>query len=167
MRANASAWHGGGGGRVSQPDEAGATRPLSDEDYRSIAAFRAAIRRFLRSSEEAARSIGLTPQQHQALLAIRGHPGPDLPAVRDLAGALQLRHHSVVGLVDRLEESGYVRRLPSPTDSRVVLLAITDEGDRMLAELTGAHIQEQARLGAIINELNLRPRERDAGQSSG
>jgi DNA-binding MarR family transcriptional regulator len=148
----------GGGGGVSQSDESVATKALTDGDYRTIADFRAAIRRFLRFSEEAARSIGLTPQQHQALLAIRGYHGPDLPAVRDLAEALQLRHHSVVGLVDRLEEGGYVRRLPSPTDSRVVLLAITEKGERMLDELTGAHIREQERLGAIARDLAGRQR---------
>jgi DNA-binding MarR family transcriptional regulator len=143
---------------VSQSGESVATTPLSDQDYQTIAAFRAAIRRFLRFSEEAARSIGLTPQQHQALLAIRGFPGPDLPAVRDLAEALQLRHHSVVGLVDRLEEGGYVRRLPSPTDSRVVLLAITDKGEQRLDELTGAHMREQERLSAIVRDLSGRQR---------
>jgi DNA-binding MarR family transcriptional regulator len=143
----------GGGGGVNQAGESVAMEPLSDADYQAIAAFRAAIRRFLRFSEEAARAIGLTPQQHQALLAIRGYPGPGLPAVRDLAGALQLRHHSVVGLVDRLEESGLVRRVPSTVDSRVVHLAITDEGERMLAELTGAHIQEQERFSAIARDL--------------
>ncbi|HET7095428.1 MAG TPA: MarR family transcriptional regulator [Thermomicrobiales bacterium] len=142
-----------GGGWVSQADESVATHPLTDEDYRSIADFRAAIRRFLRFSEESARSIGLTPQQHQALLAIRGFHGPDRPAVRDLAEALQLRHHSVVGLVDRLAEAGYVRRMSSPTDNRVVLLAITDHGEEMLDELTGAHIREQERLSAIVREL--------------
>ncbi|HEU5432152.1 MAG TPA: MarR family transcriptional regulator [Thermomicrobiales bacterium] len=139
---------------MSQPDESVATKPLSDDDYQTIAAFRAAIRRFMRFSEEAARSIGLTPQQHQALLAIRGFAGPGLPAVRDLAEALQLRHHSVVGLVDRLEEGGYVRRLPSPTDSRVVLLEITADGERMLAELTGVHMREQERLSAIVRDLS-------------
>ncbi len=141
---------------MSQSGESVAKRALSDEDYQAIAAFRVAIRRFLRFSEEAARAIGLTPQQHQALLAIRGFPGPGQPAVRDLAEALQLRHHSVVGLVDRLEESGYVRRVPSSVDSRVVNLAITDDGERMLAELTGAHLHEQERLSSIVRDLSRR-----------
>src|SRR4051812_27899498 len=101
----------------------------TDEDYRAIAAFRAALRRFLHFSEEAARSVGLTPQQHQLLLAIRGAASDEPPTVGQLAEALQLRHNSTVGLVDRLSQAGLVGRETSAVDSRRVHVSLTPEGE--------------------------------------
>src|SRR5690606_30729116 len=90
--------------------------PLSDRDYRALAEFRSALRRFLHFSEQAAREAGITPAQHQLLLAVRGFAGPGTPVVGDLAEALQLRHHSTVELVDRAERAGLVTRVPDPDD---------------------------------------------------
>ena len=83
---------------------------LTDEDYQALAAFRAGLRSFLRFSEDAARSVGLTPQQHQLLVSIRGHTGPEPPTVGDLAKALQLKHHSAGELVNRIVQRGYARQ---------------------------------------------------------
>ena len=90
-------------------------KPLTDEDFQALAAFRAALRQFVRFSEEAAREAGLTPQQHQALVAIRGHVGDEPPTVGELAEALQVKHHSAVGLVDRIVQRGFARRDPQPS----------------------------------------------------
>lgn len=140
-----------------------ADHALSDADYRRIAAFRTELRRFLRFSEDAAREVGLTAQQHQALLAIRGHAGAGPPSVGELAAALQLRHHSVVGLVDRLEEAGLVRRETDPGDNRRVLLRISPGGDAVLGKLTQAHLDEHARLREMLHREAPPSRPRSAG----
>ena len=72
------------------------------EPYQQLAEFRYQIRRFLHFSEEAARRAGITPQQYLTLLAVRGFPGRDRVTVSELAERLKIRHHSTVGLIDRM-----------------------------------------------------------------
>ncbi len=87
---------------------------LTRKDFEQLLAFRTSLRRFQRWSEDQARAAGLTHVQHQLLVAVRGHPGPEPPTVGDLAGYLLQRHHSTVELVDRNESAGLVRGA-SPT----------------------------------------------------
>src|ERR1017187_10959937 len=95
-------------------------KPLVKSEYETLAAFRYALRQFMRFSEAAAREAGITAQQHQALLAVKGFPGRDRVTVGELAERLQLRHHSTVGLVDRLVAGEVVlRRLTPRTAGRV------------------------------------------------
>src|SRR5512147_3089012 len=101
---------------------------VSKDQYEGLAAFRYAIRQFLRFSEEAVLAVGLTPQQHQALLAIKGFPGRDTITIGELAERLQIKHHSAVGLVDRLVSQGLVVRQPAADDRRQVFLCITPHG---------------------------------------
>jgi DNA-binding MarR family transcriptional regulator len=108
-------------------------------DYQRLAAFRYALRRFLRFSEEAAVAVGLTPQQHQALLAIEGMPERRRVSITELAERLQLTHHSVVGLLDRLERERLVKRMRSRTDKRVSFVRVTPRGRGLLRKLTTAH----------------------------
>jgi DNA-binding MarR family transcriptional regulator len=117
---------------------------LTDQDYRDILVFRDHLRRFLAWSEDQARAAGLTSAQHQLLLAVRGHPGPDPPTVGDVAEHLRLRHHSVVGLVDRAEAAGLVRRIADHDDRRVVRIALRPAGRAALAHLTALHLTELA-----------------------
>lgn len=119
-------------------------RPARARDYELLAEFRYAMRRFLAFSERAAGAAGLTPQQHQALLAVKGFRGR--VGVGELAERLQLRHHSAVGLVDRLEQRGLLARERSTDDARRVLLAVTSRGERILARLSAAHRDELRRL---------------------
>ncbi len=129
-------------------------RDLTDSDYRALAAFRYQLRRFIAFSEGEARGVGLEPQQHQALLALRGLPDGTAPTVRALADRLMLRHHTVVGLVDRLEERGLVQRERAPEDRRQVRLAITRRGDQLLRRLSLAHRDELARSApALVDAL--------------
>ena len=121
------------------------TQPLSDREYRSLAEFRHALRTFLRFSEEAARDAGLTPAQHQLLLAIRGHPNADTPSTSDIAERLQLKLHSTVELVARAEANGLVVRVVDEGDARRALLALTPEGESKLAELSVLHRRELKR----------------------
>ncbi len=128
---------------MSVPVDPGSRR-FSDQDYRDILAFRDRLRRFVAWSEEQAKAAGLTPSQHQLLLAVRGHPAPDPPTIGELAEHLQLRHHSVVGLVDRAESAGLVRRSPDPSDRRVVRVVLEPAGSEALEELTALHFAELA-----------------------
>jgi DNA-binding MarR family transcriptional regulator len=120
---------------------------LTREDYRALAEFRHQIRCFLRFSEEAARAAGLEPQQHQALLALKGLPAAREPTIRALAEQLQIRHHSAVELVDRLVERGLVLRERGGADRRQVLLALTAAGDELLCELSVHHLAELHTVG--------------------
>ena len=129
------------------------TRQLSDGDYEQLLRFRTGLRRFLRWSEAAATAAGLTPAQHQLLLAIRGHAGRAEPTIGDVADALLVRHHSAVGLVDRAEAAGLVRRHVDRDDARVVRLTLTAAGSRRLANLTHAHLDELAMLSSTLRPL--------------
>jgi DNA-binding MarR family transcriptional regulator len=120
---------------------------LSKADYEQLAAWRYSLRRFLRFSEEAASEAGVTPQQHQALLAIQGMPGRDEATMGELAERLQLRHHSAVELVDRLETAGLMRRNVSAEDGRQVRLTVTAKGLKLLEKLTLTHREELKRVG--------------------
>lgn len=122
-------------------------RKVSQAEYEALADFRQAVREFLRFSETAAAAAGLTPRQHQALLALRGTRGTALLSIGDLAGRLYVRHHSAVGLVDRLAALGLVQRRPGKPDRRRVLLALTAAGRRVLDGLSAAHREELRQLG--------------------
>ena len=127
---------------------------LRDRDYVKLLAFRVGLRQFLRWSEEQAAAVGLTPAQHQLLLAIRGHPDPRGPSVGEMAGYLCTRHHSVVQLIDRTEQLGLVTRSrEDDQDRRVVRLALTTAGEHKLALLSAAHLEELRRLAPLVDAL--------------
>ena len=125
-------------------------RTLTKADYETLAAFRYALRRFLHFSEEAATRAGLTPQQHQALLAIKGFPGREQVTVGELAEKLQIRHHSAVGLVNRLAREELVQREAAPGDLRKVNVSLTDSGMRVLEELSASHAEELRQVGPNV-----------------
>jgi len=133
-----------------------ASADLTDSEYRVLSRFRFALRVFLRFSEQAARDAGLTPNQHQLLLAVRGFPD-GAPAISDVAEWLQLRHHSTVELVDRAVEAGLVLRRTDPEDRRRQRLTLTREGERLLASLSAAHREElrrfRAEMADVLREL--------------
>jgi len=112
------------------------------EEYRSLAEFRYQIRRFLGFSEGQVRAAGMEPQQHQLLLAIMGLPDGAMATIGELAGRLQLKHHSTVELVNRLEKLGYVARRMSEHDRRQVIVHLTDAGASILRKLSIAHHEE-------------------------
>ena len=126
---------------------------LGDAEYQQLLEFRDGLRRFFRFSEEQAAAVGLTPAQHQLLLAIRGHRGPQAPTVSDVAEHLQLRRHSVVGLINRAEAAGLLNRAPDQADQRVVRLTLTRLGARRLEQLSALHIEELRRLAPSLRPL--------------
>lgn len=111
-------------------------------DYAALAEFRYQIRRFLRTSEDAARSAGVEPQHHQLLLALKGAPADTRATVAWLAERLQLNHNSVVGLLDRLEGRDLIARHRDEEDQRRVIISITPAGDDVLHELSLFHLEE-------------------------
>ncbi len=126
---------------------------LDDQQYRDLLRFRTALRRFLHWSEQQAAAAGLTAQQHQLLLAIRGHEGAAPPTVGDVADSMLLKHHSLVELVDRAEQAGFVTRTVDTDDRRIVRLEVTGSGLRVLEKLSAAHLQELARLAPAIERV--------------
>ncbi|HTV38950.1 MAG TPA: MarR family transcriptional regulator [Candidatus Sulfotelmatobacter sp.] len=130
-----------------------AAKKITKEHYVMLAEFRYALRQFLRFSENAAHGAGLTPQQHQAMLAIKGFPGPDPIKIGELAERLQILHHSAVGLVDRLVAQKHARRLRDATDRRQVRLALTARGEAALEKLSESHWEQLSRIGPRIKEI--------------
>jgi DNA-binding MarR family transcriptional regulator len=122
-------------------------------DYQALANFRYALRQFLEFSASAAKSVGLTPQQHQALLSIIGAPEGQPITVGFLAERMLLKHHSTVELVDRLVELDLLSRNPDAADRRKVLLGLTPKGRRLLTKLSTAHIEELRRIRPAFADL--------------
>jgi DNA-binding MarR family transcriptional regulator len=125
-------------------------RPLTDADYERLAEFRYLLRRFLVFSEQAAEQAGLTAQQHQALLAIKGVGTARPMTTGNLAERLGTRHHSAVGLVDRLLSKSLVKRKTGSEDKRQVLLTLTPKAETLLATLSAAHRDELRRLAPLL-----------------
>lgn len=115
---------------------------LSIHEFQALAEFRFQIRRFLRFSEDQARAIGIEPQQHQLLLAIKGLPDGVKPTIGEIASRMLIRHHSAVELVDRLAEHDAVERVPAEEDHREVFVRLTKKGETLLHKLSVAHHDE-------------------------
>jgi DNA-binding MarR family transcriptional regulator len=122
-------------------------------DYRHLLELRTGLRRFLRWSEHQAQQAGVTPAQHQLLLAVRGHADPRGPTVGDVADYLVLRHHSAVGLVDRAAAAGLVERGKDRENSSAVRLRLTEQGSRALDALSELHLRELAHLAPTMHGL--------------
>ena len=132
------------------PTRNGRGKPLAKEDFEALARFRFGIRAYLRFSEETVRERGVTPQQYQLMLAVKGFPGREWASVRELAERLQLRHHSVVELINRAQAQELVQRSPDPDDARVVRVSLTRAGDRLLADLAELHREQLARMHEVL-----------------
>jgi DNA-binding MarR family transcriptional regulator len=127
---------------------------LTLSDYEALAELRYQIRRFLSFSEQAARSAGLEPRQHQLMLGLKGLPASKRPTIGELAERLQIQHHSGVELVNRLARSGYIKRARGGEDRREVLLALTPKGEKVLRKLSLHHRAELRMAGpALVKAL--------------
>lgn len=127
---------------------------LSKAEFEAIATFRYSLRRFLRFSERAARREGITPQQHQLLLTVRGMPAGEQVTVSALAERLQMQQQSMVGLIDRTEAQGLVRREQGTVDRRQVFIRLTPTGEARLQRLSVQHRRElTTMLQALSSEM--------------
>ena len=128
------------------------TAALTDADYAALADFRYALREFQAFSEVRVAEYGLTPQQHQALLAIRGARDARV-SIGYIAARLILKPHSASGLIDRLEALGLVERRTSPDDGRQALIELTGEATVLLEKLSHTHREEILRLRPLLSTL--------------
>jgi DNA-binding MarR family transcriptional regulator len=135
------------GGDETRPDR------LTQADYEALARLRYALRRFLAFSSSAAQSKGLPPQQHQALLAIKGSPGGRPMTVGLLAEQLLIAPHSATELVGRLVDAGLVTRETDPADRRRLVLSLTREAEDLLAALSAAHLREIREIAPALVEV--------------
>lgn len=126
---------------------------LSDAEYARLLRFRTELRRFDAWSRTEAVRFGLTSAQHQLLLAVRGHAGEQPPTIGELAEYLLVRHHSVVELVDRTADLGFVRRVPDRHDHRVVRVQLTPRGRHAVRALSEVHLEELRRLAPLFEGL--------------
>jgi DNA-binding MarR family transcriptional regulator len=137
---------------MTTPRKPGVSDPLSKADFEALARFRFGIRRYLRISEEIVRAHGVTPQQYQLMLALMGYPGREWATVQELADMIQLRHHSVVELIDRAQKQGFVQREPHPHDARAVRVSLTADGEQTMSQLGALHRDELHRLGTALSQ---------------
>ena len=128
-------------------------RATPEVDYEALAQFRFQLRTFLALREAAAQKGGLTPQQHQALLAIRGFAGPEPAGVGDVARFLLIKHHTAVELIDRMARLGLVGRIADTTDARRVRLRLTKKGERKLSALSRMHLEELQAASAALSRM--------------
>jgi len=122
-------------------------------EYENLLAFRTSLRQFLHWSHSQVQAVGLTPAQHQLMVAVKGHPGGRDPAISDLAGYLLLRHHSAVELVDRAAAAGLVERYADAGDRRITRVRLTADGEARLRRLTPAHFGELRTLAPVLDQL--------------
>ncbi|WP_445189190.1 MarR family winged helix-turn-helix transcriptional regulator [Pseudonocardia sp. Cha107L01] len=135
---------------MAKDEDDAAPAPLTKQDFEALAQFRFGIRRYLRFSEETVREAGLTPQQYQLLLALKGFPGREWATIRELADRLQLRHHSVVELINRAQGQDLVERGTHPDDGRAVRVFLTPQGQDVLARLGALHREQLGQMHAVL-----------------
>ena len=128
-------------------------RPLTDAQFARLLAFRVALRRFHQWSEQQAAQAGLTAAQHQLLIAVRGHHDRAGPTITELANYLSIRHHSAIGVLQRIESLGLVERHPDPDAHRLVRVRLTAAGIDRVESLAGAHLEELAHLAPVLGAL--------------
>jgi DNA-binding MarR family transcriptional regulator len=133
--------------------KAASSKALTKPDYEALARFRYHLRQFLSFSEKAAVAAGLTPRQHQALLAIKGFPGRDHVTIGELAEQLKIAHHTAVELADRLVAHGFITRNPGNQDRRTVFLRVARKGESLLTKLSLAHRAEIKKIGPELRGL--------------
>ena len=131
------------------------SKKLSKSDFEALSEFRYQLRRFLRFSEQAAESEGLTPQQYLLLLHLKGLPGRDTATVGELAERLQVLPHGALALVNRCEAAGLVTRAEGASDRRQVLISITALGETKLRSLAALHRAEPKSLNGVFQVANI------------
>jgi DNA-binding MarR family transcriptional regulator len=127
---------------------------LSDAEYARLAETRRLLRHYIAFSERAAEDHGLEPRQYQVLLMLRALGPEGSASITDVADWLQVRHHSAVGLIDRMQARGLLQRSAHPEDKRFVQVRLTSTGSAALSGLALEHRDELRRSApALIDVL--------------
>ncbi|HEX7945951.1 MAG TPA: MarR family transcriptional regulator [Phenylobacterium sp.] len=153
--------------RAGASTAAAAKGGLDADDFQAVGAFRLALRRFLAFSEAGAQGAGITSQQHQALLAVKCHRGPEPMSIGELATSLLVKNHTAVELVARLVDSGLAKREPSAADRRRILLRITAKGERLLTRITRANLEQLRTTAPVFEDLMQTLRRLDTRAAEG
>lgn len=122
-------------------------------DYQALANFRHTLKKFLEFSTSAAQAAGVPPQQHQALLAIKGLRPDETMTVGLLAEKLLIAPHTAVELTNRLTKGGYITRQPDPEDRRRQTLHLTDQAEEVMSHLSAIHLKEIRELAPQLIEI--------------
>ncbi|CAL9372261.1 MULTISPECIES: MarR family winged helix-turn-helix transcriptional regulator [Streptomyces] len=96
------------------------------------------------------RDLGITPAQSRLLRTLAHWGSP--PRMADLAERLEVVPRAVTTLVDGLEASGKVRRVPDPANRRVIRIELTDDGRAALRELRAARRSAAEEILAPLTE---------------
>lgn len=139
--------------RQRRPRTTRPPKPPSANDYRALAAFRYSLQRYLVFADQSARASGLSRPQYIVLLALKGAPPDSKTTIGYLAERLKVRHHSAVGLVDRMTKRGLVRRSAGDTDQREVFVYLTSKGNRLLQSVAGRNLAELRSAHADLKEI--------------
>ena len=116
---------------------------LTERDYHSLASLRYVLRKFLRFSKDlASSSANLTPEQYEALLALKAFSPEDGLTVGQLSERIQVKHHTAVSLTDKLAARKLLTKRRGSPDRRYVYLKLTPTGTKLLAALASAHRRE-------------------------
>ena len=131
---------------------------LLDADYEALAHFRYRLRLFVAFADENAKKAGLTSQQFQVLLAIKGFSRRKPMFVGELAKLMLIKHHTTVELMDRMVKLELLRRTVDANDNRRVLVTLTRKGLRLLEKVAavnfkhlGSSNRTLSKLSAILN----------------
>lgn len=130
--------------------DTGEPQELTKQEFEALARFRLGIRAYLRFSEETVRGHGISPQQYQLMLALKGFPGREWATVKELAERLRLKHHTVVELVNRAQLQGLVERRAHPDDARAVQVVLATAGEQALGLLSALHRDELRRMRDVL-----------------
>ena len=88
--------------------------------------------------ENRLRQFGVTPGQAYTMLFLQKRADGEEITQRDLEQELHLKPSTVNGIVERMEEKGFLSRRPSPTDGRCRLMALTEKGEALATHFRSA-----------------------------
>ena len=132
----------------------GKAKAHSEADYEALAQFRYRLRLFLAFSDTNAKKVGLTSQQYQALLAIKGFSSERPMFVGELARLLLIRHHTSVELVDRMAKHGLLQRTVDANDKRRVLVTPSKKGYLLLRKVAVVHFKPLGSSSRMLHKIS-------------
>lgn len=127
---------------------------LAAADYEALAHFRYQLRLFVAFADENAKKAGLTSQQFQALLAIKGFSRRKPMFVGELANLMLIKHHTTVELVDRMARLELLRRTVDANDNRRVLVTLTKKGLRLLERVATVNFRHLGSSSRTLSKLS-------------
>lgn len=130
--------------------ELGYVRPVATPGHEAALGIVLTGEMLSKEADRTLRPLGLTRAQFNVLMLL-GHQATDGSLTQTQLGRMLLVHRSnVTGLVDRMEESGWIRRTGSAGDRRVNEIRLTAAGRRLLEKTEAAY---NTRVDAVIGAI--------------